>query len=82
MIAFARRGDEVLYYAPRPGEAQAVSLQADRIDEPLPWSTRLEVRHRVGTYELVVRFYDRPVTVDDEHVAPLAELRGQLVVTP
>jgi hypothetical protein len=82
MVAFARRADSVLYYAPRPGDTTSVAVLADRVDESLPWSTRLAVRHEVGSYELVIRFYDRPVLVSEETATPLVELRGRLVVTP
>lgn len=82
MVAFARRDDSILHYAPRPGETSSFPLVADQVDEPLPWSTRLAVRHQLGAYELVVRFYDRPVVLGAESIAPTAELRGRLEITP
>jgi hypothetical protein len=81
MVAFGRQGQSIRYYAPRAGDAEAVALAPDRVDEPLAWSTRLGVKHDPGAYEVVVRFYDRPVRAEDAAggvVAPLGELRGRL----
>lgn len=85
MVAFARHRDTILRYAPPSGEAVAVDLAPDRVDEPLAWSTRLGVNHVPGSYEVIVRIFDVPVAVDDAiggAARPLVELRGTLEVTP
>lgn len=62
MVIFSRDDVGVThYYAPLTGDAPAMALAANVIDEPLEWSTRLKARHAPGRYELHVRFTDRPL---------------------
>lgn len=85
MVAYGRRESTLYYYAPRSADAEGVRLRPDQIDEPLDWSTRLGVKHEAGSYEIVVRFFDRPVTAAEAVAggsAWLAELRGTMVLEP
>lgn len=84
MIAFGRNGTSVLRYAPPEGDS-TLPVLSGRIDELVDWSTRLEVNHQVGSYELFVRFYDGVVSIQDaidSTVKPVAELRGRLEILP
>lgn len=81
MVAFSRKETSLLILAPRWGDENAVPLAADRVDESLGWSTRLAVNHTVGSYEVVVRIFDRPVLARaaiEGTVRPISELRGRL----
>jgi hypothetical protein len=83
MVAFGRRGQSIRYYAPTDGDAAAVPLDPDRVDEPLAWSTRLDVQHEIGEYEVIVRIFDRSVGAADAatgRVDPVAELRGRIEI--
>jgi hypothetical protein len=83
MVAFGLQERAVHYYAPRSPEAPAVPLASGRIDEPLAWSTRLGVKHRPGTYDVVVRVFDHPVAAAAAVAGgarPRSELRFTLVV--
>ena len=82
MIAFSRNDDSMHLYVPS-GDGLTVPVAADRIDELIEWSTRLEVNHRPGSYEVVVRFFDRLVSTReaiDSSIVPVVELRGRLEV--
>lgn len=84
MIAFGRNDKSLLYYAPL-AEGPTLPVASDRVDELVDWSTRLEVNHHPGSYELVVRFFDRAVSTRDaieSRIQPVAELRAQLDVLP
>jgi hypothetical protein len=85
MIVFSRDSEgRTLWYAPRSPGAEAVAVHPDAIDEPLAWSTRLEVHHAPGSYEVVARFFDHPVPAGagaDALTRPVFELRGRLVLT-
>lgn len=50
------------WYAPALPEEQAVPLQAAMKDEPLPFSTRLSMRHEVSELQVVARFVSESVT--------------------
>lgn len=84
MIAYARDAQSILYYAPLT-EGSTLPVASDRVDELVAWSTRLEVNHHPGSYELVVRFFDGSVSTRDaieSRIPPIAELRGRLEVLP
>jgi hypothetical protein len=85
MVAFARHDSSFFYYAPTLAGAEAIVLLADRVDELVDWSTRLSASHRPGTYEMIVRFYERPVATADavlDRVSAVAELRARLEILP
>lgn len=83
MVAFARLDSAALHYAPAAPGGGALALLPDRVDELIGWSTRLSAEHRPGTYDVVVRFFDREVQARDAldgRIAPLVELRARLEV--
>jgi hypothetical protein len=51
MVAFARIADSRIPYG------QPVAVLADRVDEIVDWSIHLAYEHRVGTYDVVARFF-------------------------
>jgi hypothetical protein len=86
MVAFGR--DEtgtLVHYAPVEAGAPSVALAPDAIDEPLDFSTRLAVKHAPGTYNLVIRFFDRPIIARDATGAAagqVVEVRAHLEIAP
>jgi hypothetical protein len=72
-----------LWYAPRQPTAPAVALVADAIDEPLPWSTRLAVKHVPGRVDVVARFYEgSEEQAGTPRRPPVYELRAILELAP
>lgn len=65
MVAFARTSDEVFWYAPRRPSETSVPLVSDAIQHALEWSTRLDVNHAPGLYDVRVLFFDHPVIAED-----------------
>lgn len=86
MVAYSRGpSGRMHHYAPRDGTQAAVPLAADVIDEPLDASTRLEVNHAPGTYDVTVRFFARPIAASDAtalHATPLHEVQARLEIAP
>jgi hypothetical protein len=82
MIVFGHRDRTILHYAPSaPGVT--ILLQRDRVDELVEWSTPLAARHDMGDYDVVVRFFDRPIATPAAiagHVPAVVELRARLEV--
>lgn len=85
MVVFSRDSSGRTYwYAPRSSEETSIPLLRDRMDEPLDWTTRLEVGHSRGVYELEVRFFDHPVPAEAAArgvVPPIYELRARMDIT-
>lgn len=84
MVAFARLDSTMIHYAPTTTSEYSMALRADRVDEIVDWSTPLAAEHKPGTYEVVVRFFDRAVHTRDAtsgQTAPLVELRARLEVS-
>jgi hypothetical protein len=75
---------EIYWYAPRDPDAQILSMKSDAIDEPLPWSTRLSVKHSPGKVRLRIRFLDRSMVAEAarSYSTPLAEQTIPLEVKP
>jgi hypothetical protein len=69
-------GGEPHWYAPLTPEAGPIELAMDASGQALGWSTRLGVRHEVGTIEVIARFYDDPSR------DPIYELAAMLEVRP
>lgn len=87
MLAFARLDSSIIQYAPRPDRYDTLALRADRIDELVDWSTPLRVDHHAGSYDVVVRVFDRTVSTTDAlggrtAVRPIVEVRARLEVLP
>lgn len=84
MLAYGRGANGITYwYVPRRSDDTAAPLAANAVDEAIPWSTRLGVKHRPGRVDVTIRFYDAPVVAAEADVRPfLAELHAVVEVTP
>lgn len=85
MIAFASKSGDLLWYAPRRASEPAITLAPDAIERALDWSTRLDVNHTPGLYDLRVLFFQGPVIAEDAaagRATPLEALALQLEVLP
>ncbi|MBI5482168.1 MAG: hypothetical protein HY906_25155, partial [Deltaproteobacteria bacterium] len=84
MVVYGRDpGGSLFFYAPRRPTQVAVPLEPDAISRALDWSTRLEVKHAPGVYDLRVLFFDRPILAGEAasgRGSPLQALRLRLEV--
>jgi hypothetical protein len=81
MVAFARLDSMTIHYAPTTSAGDTTPLHTQRVDELLDWSTPLAADHKPGTYDVVVRLFDRSVAARDAiegRVPAFAELRAKL----
>lgn len=65
MVAFGRTTDDVFWYAPRHPSERSVPLLPDAVQHALEWSTRLDVNHAPGLYDVRVLFFDKIVIAED-----------------
>lgn len=83
MVAFARTTDDVFWYAPRRPSERSVPLASDATQQVLDWSTRLDVNHAPGLYDVRVLFFDHSVIAEDAaagRVTPIQTLALQLEI--
>lgn len=75
---------ETFWYAPAKEDAQLVALKIDALDEPLPWSTRLAVKHQPGKIRLIAKFFDKNMDAGAAKRADdaVSELHTKLEITP
>lgn len=83
MVVFARTTDDIFWYAPRRPSETSVPLVSDAIQHALDWSTRLDVNHVPGLYDVSVMFFDYPVKAEDAaagRATPIQTLAIQLEI--
>lgn len=85
MVAFASKTGDVFWYAPRRASEPAIALAPDVVERALDWSTRLDVNHTPGLYDLRVLFFRGPVVAEDAvtgRAIPMQTVALQLEVLP
>lgn len=65
MVAFARTTDAEFWYAPRRPTERSVPLTSDALQRALEWSTKLDVHHTPGLYDVRVLFFNQSVLAED-----------------
>jgi hypothetical protein len=75
VVSGATESGDTYWYAPTNPEDPNLVLATDKRDEPLPFSTRLEVKHVRGRVDVTARFFKGP-----GREAPVSVLRARLVV--
>ena len=53
-------------------------LKRGAVDELLPWSTRLGIKHQPGLVDITVRFLKAPTQASDALSAEAVELRASM----
>ncbi|HCF57139.1 MAG TPA: hypothetical protein DFS52_03960 [Myxococcales bacterium] len=66
----------LLEYTGQTGEGQGVRIEASRVDEPLPYSTRLQARHAEGARVVVALFCERALSAEELEAAARAVAAG------